>query len=279
MRHRITKNRIYLAVTGFFFGLIILSAAPVHSNHSVRVMLLVWGLSGFTLSLVLLQLRFFREGDKKRDSHLFSRKKGGGSPSFYSEAPEGLKNPHFRAIWKHMEETRRLMQNKEEEKLATERKQEKIRLGMPEEEDILFMTERSPVSLPPAVLPAISALLLSIGLSGAITPVSSFLFLAPGIAGLCYLLAVKRQTKYYLTNHRVLIRNRAFPGGTPRWTAMRYTDIQTWEIIKAPVQTRLYLEGKASSLEIAGLVEEQLNRVMGILHEGGILKRGSGLEL
>jgi hypothetical protein len=96
------------------------------------------GLVAVASFLIALQLKFFRDGDRKH-----------APPSEPPAIPAGdteggLKNPIFRSIWKNMDLTRLLMDERQERDDREKRIREKTRLKLPDEEETLLLACSSP---------------------------------------------------------------------------------------------------------------------------------------
>ena len=221
------------------------------------------GLILFASAIIVLQLRFFREGDRVHHGARRARMGSGTAPT----APCQLKNPIFRAIWINMEETQWIMRQKEEQARSEELRREKERLGLTEEEAILFMGARSWLCAWPVALASLACLLSSVTMFGRDSTLSSFLCLAIGLVGLLFLTAVNGQTRYYLTSFRVLVGRKTFPCGAARWSVMHYTDVRRCSVRQNLIRSSLTLEGGKEPLGIVGLARSHLNTVMGILRK------------
>jgi hypothetical protein len=164
-----------------------------------------------------------------------------------------------------MEETRRLMDLKQEKAHQVENEKEKVRLGLPEEEEILFMAESC--SLPVWAIAVISLcfLLASAYLSDA--RISSFFCLFMGLGGLLLLTTMKGRKKYYLTNYRALARTRSVLGRTSRWSAIRYSDVHTCSLQSGFASAKLELRGGAETLDIKGVPRAELQTLAKILRQ------------
>lgn len=252
------RRRIAYFSIGTSLVLIALSMTPLAGNHPARMVLLGSGLLILSSSLIALQIRFFREGDAKNV-------KSTAEPVPESEvsAPSELKNPRLRTIWKNMEGTRRLMKQKEEQARRRERRKEKIHLNLDEEEEILYMGDRSWFSFWPVALLAVVFVAASALLSGPL----ALLCLSIGLAGLCVLAVVHRLTRYYITNFRVLVRRRSLVGARPRWSVIHYSDIDRCSAKRTLGCNGLRLEGTGGAVDIRGLNRSEFETISTILRE------------
>jgi hypothetical protein len=233
-----------------------LSLTSLAGDASARIVLLGSGILILTASLILLQIRFFREGDARRAGRAREN-----ASAIDASAPDELKNPRQRIIWAGMEGARRLMRRKEEEARGEERRREKIRLGLTDEEEILYMGERSWASLWPLALPSTLCIAASALLSG--TP--ALLCLAAGLAGLCVITGAHRRTRYYITNFRVLVRRRSPAGGRARWCVMHLSGVDRFSMNRRLAGNNLRIEGAEGIVEIKGLNPAECNIARGIL--------------
>lgn len=221
-----------------------------------KTLLLGSGLLVLAFSLILLQLKFYREGDIKKSKNADKH-----NPSNVPSAPRELKSPRLRTIWKNMEETRSLMKLKEEKAYEEERKREQTFLGLPAEEEILFMGDRSLFFLWPVILVS----LIFVTVSTMVAPTPSLLCLGIGLLGLLCLARANRSTRYYITNFRILVRTRSLLRMKPRWTALHYHDIRRCSVEKTLVQQNLKLEGQKGTVDIKGLSRDQFETASRIL--------------
>lgn len=256
--YRKTGSSFAFLPIGISLVVMAFSMTSLAGSSLVKALLLGSGVLGLTLSLILLQLRFYREGDVRK-ARSADHPVSPGIPS----APRELKNPRLRTIWKNMEETRRLMKLREEKASEDERRLERNRLRLPEEEEILFMGNRSWLVLWPVALFS----LLFVGASTVISGVPSLLFLVTGLFGLLILATVNRLTRYYITNFRILVCRRSLLGREPRWRAIHYPDVYQCSVKKRLVHARLRLEGEREVVDITGLSRPQFATVSRILRE------------
>jgi hypothetical protein len=269
MVHRTSAGKFGVIAIAASLVVMVLSMTPLAGSPSAKSVLLGSGLLGLTSSLILLQLRFFREGDAKKGE-------SAAEPIDASEvsAPGGLKNPRQRLIWAGMERTRALMTRKEAEIRAEKMLIEKTLLGLDDEEEILYLGDRSWLSLWPVALLSVLCVAASTVLSG--TP--ALLCLAMGITGLGSCAAAQRRTRYYITNFRVLVRRRPLLGGNPRWRVMHYPDIRRCSARRMFARTGLRLEGDVATVDITGLNSVELETVHGILQERMHRSTSSGMN-
>lgn len=247
----------FLAI-GVSLVVMVLSMTPLVGNPRTRIILLGSGAMVLSSSLILLQLRFFREGDARKSSDARRRVQPGEV-----KAPPGIRNPRLRTIWSNMEGTRRLMKQKEEEALREERLCEKKRLGLPEKEEIVYMGNRSWFHLWPVALISF----IFIAASTTLTGIQSLLCLTAGLTGLGVLAALNRMTRYYITNLRILVRRRLPLAGKPSWRAIHYTDIQRCVMERKFARDRLRLAAKDRAIDIMGLSRTELEAVSRVIRD------------
>lgn len=258
MIRRTTATRFGFFAIGISLVVMSLSMTSLVGSPPAKAILLGIGLLVLSLSLILLQIRFFREGDARK-----AERAQKPVPRDEVSAPRDLRNPRQRIIWVGMEGARALMNRKEEEARREERREEKTRLHLPEEEEILFMGDRSwfsfwPLALCSVILAAISA---------AVSGVPSLILLCAGLSGLLFLVAVHRLTRYYITNFRILVRRRSLLGGKPRWRVMHYPDIHRCVVNGTFAHNGIRLEGEGGTVEIKGLNRTEFETACEVLRE------------
>ena len=181
--------------------------------------------------------------------------------------PAGRRSPRLQALWENMEKTERWMALEEEKARESKRKEEKLRLRLSEEEEILFMAERSlladwPIALLSLIFFVSSALIPEGG-----TRVATFTCLVLGLGGLAFLSGVKGRTVLYLTNFRVLVRRRTVPQKRSSWFQMLYPDVRRLLLKKGFGRGGLILEGQGESIDVNGLARADLEMAARILRE------------
>jgi hypothetical protein len=254
-----------ILIIGFSFVIIALAYSRLAGNPLAKTILVGLGVLILACAIIVQQLRFYREGDEKKSREARNRVDSNAAAASLeahtprsTSIPEELKNPHQRLIWKNMEETRELMRNKEVEADAAEREREKIRLGLPEEEEIIIIADRSWLSLWPVVLVSLIFLAASV-----VTPrIPSIIFLVIGLCGLLYTAMTNRLTRYYLTNFRVLVSRRSVFARKPQWTAIHYSDIRRCSKNREFFKSSVRLVGKQDNINIKGLGQAQLANVL-----------------
>jgi hypothetical protein len=258
MIRRTTATRFGFFAIGISLVVMALSMTSLVGSPPAKAILLGAGMLVLSLSLILLQIRFFREGDARKAEHARQP-----VPRDEPSAPRQLRNPRQRIIWTGMEGTRALMNRKEEEVRREERRKEKMRLGMSEEEKILYMGDRSWLSLWPLALFSVILAVTSAAVSG----VPSLILLCAGLSGLLFLVAVHRLTRYYITNFRVLIRRRSLLVGKSRWRVIYYPDIHRCVMKRTFAYSSLRLEGEGGTVDIQGLSRTEFETACGVLRE------------
>jgi hypothetical protein len=213
------------------------------------------------LLLIYFQLRFYREGDLKH-----ARSQGEPVSADISSAPGYLKSPHHRAIWKNMDQTRNLMRLKEKDYLQEQMKREKRAIGLPQEEEIVFMADRARYYIWPVALAAPASLLLSAFASEEPLSIYSFPCFVIGLLGLLVLAVSRFPDRIYLTNFRVLTRKK-YPLQKEQWSAMNYRDISSISRRKKLASEQLTLKSSGSLMEIKGLTGHKLQTMLGVLHQ------------
>jgi hypothetical protein len=163
-----------------------------------------------------------------------------------------------------MEESRRLMALKEEENRNAEWRKEKERLGLSMEEEIVFMDEPSRLTFGLLAILSAMALLMS---ALAATSIISFLLLAVGLISLLLVTTWKGRTRYYLTNFRVLVRERFLGSGGVRWSSLRYSDVQRCSLERELGRRRLKLEGNNKRITFRGLTRASLLTASRVLRD------------
>ncbi len=176
-------------------------------------------------------------------------------------------SPRLQAIWENMGTTERWMALEEEKAREAERKEEKLRLRLSEDEEILFMAKRSPLADWPIAL-----LSLIFFVSSALIPeggprVASFTCLVLGLGGLAFLSGVKGRTVLYLTNFRVLVRRKTASRKRTQWSQVHYPHVRSLLLKKGFGRGGLSLEGEGESIEVRGLARADLETAARILGE------------
>lgn len=211
--------------------------------------------------LVILQLRFYREGDRK---HVCSHENL--PPADISSAPGYLRSPHHKAIWENMEQMRNLMRRKEREFLQAEMLNEKREIGLPQEEEIVFMTDRSRFYIWLAAPASLAFLLIAASPAQNFPQAFSFTFLILGLMGLLLLTAARYENRYYMTNFRVLIREKR-PLRKEQWSAMDYREISAVSRTKKPLSEQLTLKSGGTTIQLRGLSKDKIGTMFGILRQ------------
>jgi len=193
--------------------------------------------------------------------------------------PAWRMSPRLQAVWENMGKTERWMVLEEEKAREAERKEEKRRLGLSEEEEILFMAERSLLADWPVALLSLIFLVSSALIPEGVTRVAPFSCLVVGLGGLAFLSAVKGRTVLYLTNLRALVRRRALSRRRSQWSHVHYPDVRSLVLKKGIGRGGLILEGEGESIEVNmnGLAPADLEMAAEILREklpkdGGVHK-------
>ncbi|UCF04044.1 MAG: hypothetical protein JSV33_08800 [bacterium] len=258
MVRRKSRHRHFAVAIAISLVIMALSMSPLAGSPPAKAVLLGSGMLLLLMSMILLQLRLFREGDARKaestDTSILSH-----APS----APAGLKNPRQRTIWSGMEATRSMMSHREEEARKDDMRKEKARLGLTDEEEILYVGNRSWSSFWPIALLSLICVAASTFSSG----VTSLILLASGLAGLLLPAALAGSTRYYLTNFRVLVSRRPFPGRKPRWSVLHYRDILRYSARKTLHFKGLRVESAEGTIDITGLNRAQLDTVSQILRK------------
>lgn len=257
-RHRTARRYASIGI-GIALILIVSSLTLFAGSYPASLVLLGFGVLLLFLGLVFVQLSLWREGHAE-----ITITTDRVAPAVVRPAPPELKHQRFRSIWESMEETRRLMEMKGKKAREREKEREKKQIGLPEEEDILFMEESSWASAWPFAVLSFVCIALSAFVSDA--GVVSFLWLALGLSSFLVLIAVKGRTKYYLTNFRVLVRRKPIFKPRPRWSAMPYPDVQKYSSCQKLGSSKLTLVAKRETLIVEGLARPHLEAMAGILH-------------
>jgi hypothetical protein len=255
-----TGRHIAYVVLGLSGFSIVVSLVIPTDFYPGNVVALGTGVVLLASALIWLQLSYWREGEKKHSvkQEIVIR------PTVDRSAPSGLRNPHLRRVWEMLEESRALMALKEEEENESELREEKKRLDLPEEEEILLMASPSWLAFWPFAILSASSLLVS---ASTANPSVSFSWLALGLGGLLVCSRLKHRTRYYLTNYRVLVSKRRFLRGSVRWFSLPYSEIRlcSWE--RELGRDLLRLQGTVVNVEIRGLASASLLTARDIIRE------------
>jgi hypothetical protein len=254
-----TWRTLTFIAAGLSCLLIVASLTLLASQYPENIIVLGVGVVTLSSALVVLQLSFWREGEANNREDVT-----GAVHAVTQRAPVELRNPQLRRVWENMEVSRRLMADKEKEARETELRDEKKRLGLSRDETILLMEELSWVAFWPIVVLS-AGLLLSSTLLTAST--LSFLCLALGLGGLLLLTALRGQTRYYLTNFRVLVRRRPVMGRRTRWSSLPYSEVRKCMLGRGFGRGSLTLEGSGETVGIRGLSDAHFFAVTEILRK------------
>ncbi len=225
----------------------------------MKFVLMAAALLALFTSLIYFQLRFYREGDM-RGKVAIARPPDTDIPT----TPLPLKSPYHKAIWENMEHTRKLMRYKEKLFYEDQKRKEKLVLGLPPEEEILFMADRSQLFLLPIAFCSLSLLFIAGNASQEFSEMLPFACHVIGFSGLLLLIAAKNNTRYYLTNYRVLIRKK-LPLAKAHWSALNYPGISHLSRKKKLVGEALSLKSRTACLNIKGLRQQQMDTFIEIL--------------
>jgi hypothetical protein len=263
MTQKKSAQTVTFTAIGVAFALVISALTYFAESYPANFVLLGSGVVLLFVALILAQLRLWREGQAEGAAAAAATRL---APIDVRPAPPELKHGRFRGIWENLEETRRLMESKEENARQQERVQEKKRLGLPEEETILFMEGRSWLALWPVALLS----LVCIAASSAVvseTGVVSFVWLVLGLGGFLFIATVKGRTTYYLTNFRILVRRKPMFKRAPRWSAMLYPEVKRYSCSQVLGGSKLTLVAKQGALIIKGLARPHHQAITKILLE------------
>jgi hypothetical protein len=261
MARKKVKARFILMIMAVGILLVAFIAGFLRGGNIVKMVLTAAALSILLFLLIYYQLRFYREGDIKQ-----ARNHRKFPPAESSIAPGYLKSPHHRAIWESLDQIRCLMRNKESEFLQARMKQEKRAIGLPQEEEIVFMADRSHFYVWPVALVSFGFLLIAVSPSKGFSSVFSFGCLVFGLLGLLALTAARHPNRYYMTNFRVLIRKKS-PLKKEQWLAMNYRKICAFSRRKKLASEQLTLKSRDGTIEIGGLPKHKLETMLGILRQ------------
>lgn len=213
------------------------------------------------LSLVFLQLSFWREGDRTARRH-----EGTEARLKTVSVPTALqRNPRLVNVWNGMEATRQLMERKKESTAQDERQREKARLQLSDAESILLIGEPSLMSLWPLAFGSGLCLSASAAFTG--KTFTSFVCLIAGLSGLLLLSLMRGRLTYYLTSHRVLVRKRVLWKRAEHWSALRYDDIKRWSCAAGSSRGRISLTAHREHLDVVGLPRSLMTEAVDILRE------------
>jgi len=169
----------------------------------------------------------------------------------------------WRALLEDRDATHQRMAGWEEKAVESARKEEKLRLGLPEAEEILFMAERSRLAHWPVAVLSLTFLVSSALISerGGV----AFLLLSLGLAGLALVSAAAGRTKLYLTNFRALLRVRPLLRRKPRWSQVLYPEVRKLSTVRGVGRGSLMLTGEREKLEVHGLGRADLETAARVL--------------
>jgi hypothetical protein len=255
-----TGRRLAFVVLGLSVFSVVASLTVLAGFYPGNVIVLGVGVVLLASALVGLQLSFWREGEVRNRATVGTV----DPPAVLRTAPLELRNPQQRVVWENLEESRRLMAFKEKEERERELREEKRRLGLSPEEEILLMAEPSWFSFWP--IPILAALsFLASGLAADFY--ISFSCLTFGLAGLLLCVVAKHRSRYYLTNLRVLVRKRGILGGRVRWSSLSYSDIHSYSLEREFGRETLKLQGNGVDVHIKGLAAASFVTASGILRQ------------
>ena len=257
------RIRLILMIMGTAILLSASVAAFLTGDEALRIVLSAAILSLLFFSLIYLQLKFYREGDNK---HIHAHREP--PPENISAAPRHLKSPHHRAIWRNLEQTRNLMRQKEKETIQAQLKKEKHAIGLPREEEILFMADPCRLYIRPAALLFLVLSFFAAGTPKILPSVFSFACLVLSLLGLLLLTAFRFSNRYYLTNFRILVRKK-FPLKKEQWSALNYPGVSMITTKKKLGREELTLQSGQKILKIKGVSKQKLAAILGILHKMG----------
>jgi len=246
------------ATFGAALAAIALGVAPLFEGVLVRGALIGTGLVVLAARLITLQLRYYREGDGRWSAETRRQYRPPTRP-----APAELRNPRFRAVWEHLDGTRELMARREAEGLVREQE----RLGLTDDERILFASNRAAPLFWPIALASVSAVVASSLGADLVAGWRGFALLGLGLAGMLFLVTARDRVRYYLTTHRVLVRRRGTLGRDVSWTELRYQRVTGLEKHSVLGAGRIRVSAVGATAELAGLSRAQLGEVEAILDE------------
>ena len=272
MVSRKTRIGFILTFTALFLFLAVSAAVFLGGSLRAKVFVCAAALLFFFLSLIYFQLKFYREGDA---ANIASSRK---LPSTdLSALPRQLKSAHHRAIWESMEQSRSLMLHKEAEFNRVQNIREHRLLGLGQEEQILFIADRSQLDFWP-VAPAILILLCTGAIPSGVFPASlSFACFIAGLLGLLLLNTARFRIRYYMTSFRILVRKKP-PLTKTQWTTLSYSEISKLCRKKRFGRETLTILSGQKAISIQGLHGRKLQKVIEILHRKASLSQSSILE-
>ncbi len=216
----------------------------------------------FFSALIYFQIKFYREGDKKFLPNNETHAPRHASPLLFPLSSAGPRAVPLNTV--QAGDGMRRLGKKEAEEIPAAR--EKRLLGLPKEEDILFMADASKLFFMPAALFCWALLFFSTIPSNEYPSLLSFAFFLSGLGGLLLLTLMKPTTRYYLTNFRILIRKSRSLGKT-QWLVHNYSAVTSFGITDKFSRKALFIKSDKSALIIAGLSNQRASAAVEILKQ------------
>ncbi len=140
-------------------------------------------------------------------------------------APSELKNQIYRRIWASQSHARSAIFEAEEKRWEGLLKTEKVRLGLPEDENIVMRKEVG--SAYSKIFVALAFVMLALFAAGAewLGDPVSFAVMTVGFLLLWVALIMRRPQVVYLTTFRLLVSKKGLFSRVPRWTALHYHEV------------------------------------------------------
>ncbi len=211
-----------LALAGILVSLSLLAMAILldMAQQTAFVLALV-GTSILGISLSVLQIILYREGDSRARVHTAITSIATPGPTRGSRSANTLRNPRHRAIQQHLDEIRTTLKRKEEQTCVQDMHDAAQALALVPPEKLRMVLSAPWYGHWGTALFSFSLLLLSTLLDG---NGFAFLLLALGLMGLlCSHLVLGRQT-IYVTSHRLLRRTPSILGNSSRWQVLQLDD-------------------------------------------------------
>lgn len=253
-------------------GLVLVLGSIFGASHHapLRLALLGFGLALVTLGLIGLQMAFFAEGDKKKPAVIEAEK---SPPITY---PASLKHPTYRAIWKNVTLSGDLIEQKNQKSELDTLGKEKKWLGLPSEENILFKGEHHRPWTIPAAIVSLACITTSSIVPDSRSTALGFTLLFFGLFGALIAFTGRRESRFYLTNFRVLVGRRPIMGKVPSWKHLHYGDIHHIHEDTNSILSTVNISGENEKIVLQGLKKKKSAKIRKIIE---IQMQSQGMSL